>query len=533
MKNRLMNVKGKDEDDCHDQYLRDQAGKHGQLGSEIERALRELLERGRRLSDQREKQEGQGGSSGKVGNEKFSIQGQGIPQSIAGGAERCQLHAKTLRGLAKVLISQRTGQAGASASSSSEGAQRVVAGSGRFSPQGSADRPGGRRNAHITYWRNGHIIGKAQLLHGNMKPMAGGVPVAKGSQYRGGVMAERRWSDHEGFHIDVIGHQLLGSVYTKSALAAQGQRLAGGIFVMSPDALGERLLLLSQQYEQHRVKKLKLVYKPTVPSTEAGAVAFYFRNDPNTPMDITGVDELAHASTHPAFAQTQVWQDVSIDIKPSDATTKYFSTDTGDARFQVQGIVTVESASPLPASTTYGNLYLEYEICFSGEELDYEVADVSSGSFAGAWLTFDTTTVQGDGVVLTMQAGGGPGALAEIVAGSAPPNVNYLLYGTVTGTAGTPPTVFVPGSAEPKTLATGQGIFIRFGYVAGVSTDFTNGTIYAVLFYDLGSAVAWVPNVGFAAGVPPSEAGQLTYNDAAVYTGSVGIDWRSYQLTYD
>jgi len=531
VKNRLMNVKGKDEDDCHDQYLRDQAGKasHGQLNSEIERALRELIERGRRLSDQREKQEGQRGGPEKVRDEKFPIQGQGIPQSIAGGAERSQLHAKTLRGLAKILISQRTGQASESAGGGSKGAQRVVAGSGGFSPQGSANRPGSRSNAHITYWRNGHIVGKAQLLHGNMKPNFGGVPVAKGSQYRGGVMAERRWSDHEGFHIDVIGHQLLGSVYTKSALTTQGQRLANGIFVMSPDALGERLLLLSQQYEQHRVKKLKLVYKPTVPSTAEGAIAFYFRNDPNTPMDITGVDELAHASTHPAFIQTQVWQEASLDIKPSDATTKYFSTDTGDARFQVQGICTVESASPLPANTTYGNLYLEYEICFSGEELDYEVADVSSGSFAGTWLAYDTTPAQGETVRFEMQTGGGAGVLAEIVGGSAPPNANYLLYGTITGVSGTTPTTFVTGSSETKTFSVGQGIFIRFGYDLGVSTDFTNGTIYAVLFYDLASAVAWVPGTDTG-----TQSGQLMYNDAVtIASGAIGIDWRSYQLTYD
>lgn len=342
-------------------------------------------------------------------------------------------------------------------------------------------------------------------------------------------MAERRWSDHKGFHIDVIGHQLLGPVSTNAALPVEGCRTSNGVFVMSPDALGERLELLSQQYEQHVVKKLKVVYRPSVPSTTAGAIAIYFRNDPNTPMDITGVDELSHASTHPSFVQTQVWQPVELDIKPSDATTKYFSTDTGDARFQVQGIVTVESASPLPEASVYGNLFLEYEISFSGEELDYEVADVSSGQFDLNWNAFTPSGV-GAPISAVMQAASPSNCSGSFTAGSPPPNTQYLLYGTISAITGNPPPVQVAGSAEAKTFAVGQGIFARFMCAGALSNNFTDGTVFAVFFYDLASAIEFQSSEGFV----NATAGMLAYNLAGPFpAGDVIINWRTYQLTYD
>jgi hypothetical protein len=191
--------------------------------------------------------------------------------------------------------------------------------------------------------------------------------------------------EHGDRHLSIAGREWLGPVgldfASASTIALQiGDRVPGGMLPISPAFLGGRLQLSAGQFEQHKVRKLKVYYEPVVPATTEGAIAIYFRNDVGNPTVYVGSSELGHAATHDAFIQTTVWNSASIDIEPSNALLKYFDTDSSEERLQVQGLVQVIAASELTfdptgvsAEGTYGHLYLDYDVDFFTPSLDDSV----------------------------------------------------------------------------------------------------------------------------------------------------------------
>lgn len=202
-------------------------------------------------------------------------------------------------------------------------------------------------------------------------------PLAEQSQLHGARFDEYEFMREGKRHIRLSGREFLTPIGNVAATtvsnAPAGYRFA--VVPLSPAALGGRLALMAEQFQFNRGKKFKLIYEPVVPATTTGAIAMYFNNDIGTPLGEVGDDELAHAATHEYFAQTAVWSPIMMDIEPEDAVTHYVDQESGDARFEIQGIIVIEAASILdiPAGFTFGNLYLEYEVEFSVESLDYSV----------------------------------------------------------------------------------------------------------------------------------------------------------------
>ena len=159
-----------------------------------------------------------------------------------------------------------------------------------------------------------------------------------------------------------------------------GQRVLGGTFAVSPHSMGSHLALYADLYEEHEYKHMKVRYVPGVPATEIGSVAVYFRNDIGTPSTTIGRAEFAHASTHPSFVSTPIYQAVEMEIHPEDINLSYFDETTGDFRLETQGLVVTLAASqidqPTNVTTTIGNLYVEYMVEFRGAETEYDIVEV-------------------------------------------------------------------------------------------------------------------------------------------------------------
>jgi hypothetical protein len=225
---------------------------------------------------------------------------------------------------------------------------------------------------------------ESSLRHSSLKSyLSATAPLTEAVQWYGASSHEFEYNDKGMRALRVGGRELLGDVQivpnneTSGSLNI-GERLPGGVYPLSPHALGSRLGLYADLYEEHEFKSLRIRYEPSVPTITPGAIAMYFRNDVGSTTFNKGRSELAQASTHPSFVQTPVYEAVTMEIKPEDINIAYMDESVGDLRLEAQGMLILEAASALTASSTLntlGELYIEYDCIFKGAELEYQVVE--------------------------------------------------------------------------------------------------------------------------------------------------------------
>lgn len=355
----------------------------------------------------------------------------------------------------------------------------------------------------MTYRENGKVVGKAQrhVKAREYHEAREKVPIAEGSEYHGASMDEYESVVNGKRHLRVCGRELLGEVGQLFAAAdttfSVGERLPGCLWPIAPRYLAGRLSLLASQFEEHKVHSMHVHYVPGVPSTAYGSIAFYFRNDIAVPTIEIGQNELRHAATHRPFVQTPVWKEAHIEIDPEDAVNRYFDEESQEARLEVQGLIQVLCGDSLTCTVAHprlGNLYIEYDIEFFGEALDYD-----TDSREMTLVTVSGTSAVGlanDGMSVVFTDGAPSADKPSFSVVDLPTGVSsvdelegWVFYGTVLGVTGlfsnTPtPSAITWATAESDDehrFQVGQAFWFGFTY------DYTTAKTLMVPFGDLGS----------------------------------------------
>lgn len=414
-----------------------------------------------------------------------------------------------------------------------QGDQRRVAGVG-------ADSSVGPRSAlrDVTLFKNSaQGIKPVQVIKrvaaNETLALGKGVSLATGSSYVGSVMREREYAGRGGRHIQVVGHQFLTQLTSHSTddgspPSSIGMRLRGGMILISPQALGGRLQLLAQQFEECKVNRLRIHYCSLVAATEPGAVACYMRNDTATPTQDVGLDELMHASTHPSFRQSNVWQSFSMEIAPTDVQSKYWDEPSNAARQSFQGVLQFLAASALADDVPLGNVYVEFDIDFFGEELSYETKDVPTSVIVGSFNLADDSALEGVPIPWYFQSGAPGAGLCQLLMASPPDSVRYVGYGVVSrlNAAASVLSFCTQEDSTPRAMAVGQGFWITMGELPS-SNSWTNSTRFALMSIDAESAFAANANSAYW-NEPTSTPGIVCFSgtNASVILGDFSLDCR-------
>lgn len=347
-------------------------------------------------------------------------------------------------------------------------------------------------------------------------------PVANGSEWTGESFHEHEFVKDGHRHIRVGGREFLTSVTTDGYILTVplGSRLA--VIPVAPDSLGGRLAVFSDQFEQHRLVKCRIIYEPVVPTTTTGALVMYYRNDVGTTDIDLGRDELVHAATHPSFVQTSVWDAASIDIRPSDANLRYFNDESGDFRQQTQGLIVVEAGDPLTPPVTYGNLYIEYDFEFFAPELTYDIVDTPEMKFhinkptSGAHEGGSPFRCLSPAYAGFPSFSSGPSTSPVAITDADLDYIYILIVESVT--ASTWPLLSTAGASSTFQIEKGMAFYGRV-----VRDDSPSGFEYSLeMFTSLADA-----SNGGAYGAADSVPGQLIYAEDFTWSGSaVPIEFR-------
>ncbi len=297
------------------------------------------------------------------------------------------------------------------------------------------------------YKLNGLTVEKATVhhtKHSYNKAIAKlGTPLREGGMF--GLSGSHEFESFERgeHHLRLAGREYLGEASTgrlDGATYPIGARFNGGLWVISPNAIGGRLALAAKQFQEHKMIRATVHYVPSVDATIGGQALMCFSNDPGIEAIVLGDAAVRHASTFSDSLPFQIYEHASMDIHPQSAESRYFDENAGDERLTAQGILQLMATSQIPGSTkyagVYGNLWLEYEYDFYAPALDDELDDIYVGNFT-ATVSASTLFAAYDNVLFSTAASPEPQMGATYPPGlTATDSVNYLMYGTIESVTG-------------------------------------------------------------------------------------------------
>lgn len=147
---------------------------------------------------------------------------------------------------------------------------------------------------------------------------------------------------------------------------------------------GTKFAMYASDYEKYSIKRVALIYVPTVPATTAGAVTGCVFADPAFDTGNLGVgDGVRIVSSQEGADTTQVWQAATI-VGPR---TKGLFTEPngGDLRLTVAGKVALVCSSALAGGVSPGMIY-------QLTECEYSIPSLADEIDSGAGLRFQDTT---------------------------------------------------------------------------------------------------------------------------------------------
>lgn len=355
------------------------------------------------------------------------------------------------------------------------------------------------------------------------------VPVAEGTSIEFHGTDEHESIRHDGRHTFVSGRCLLDPVTPPYAMSSvyneelvSGSRL--GLYPLSPAFIGGRLGHLAQDFTSHKMKRVRLIYVPSVGTSTNGSLLMYVTNSTTSTVLPVGRSELAHATSNEYAVSFPIWQTEYLDFKPTNKLNAYGDSPGEEAVSTVQAIATIETSSVISGTLgIMGSLYLDYECELYNPVLSYNVANRSNSK-----MQFEMTALQSslnanencvfysndNGTPYNSNSGGG-GVLIQIPAGlSTVGDLENMVFCGVLNpfTDSTNAYRDVPVT-DPATIGTKQWESGAGFYARVVATNTNIHAMYLFSTLEAASAAEIDPNTNEAA-KPLSWVSAFTINNA-------------------
>jgi hypothetical protein len=202
--------------------------------------------------------------------------------------------------------------------------------------------------------------------------------------------------------LTIQGMDYLTSVQTAGTQAAGDILLDVPLNPTNGILASTRLAYFARAWEKYRVKSATILYEPTAPTTQQGALVMYLDNDPADSAGGVGQSALQRAGAHEGSQPFNVWSMGMCWLPIDNQMTDLFVDSVGtDIRFIDFARLVIMCESAFSGSVlNCGNLYIVYEIEFTVPSLDpfaasaggvfeLSVASVTGGTVGNIWGTQD------------------------------------------------------------------------------------------------------------------------------------------------
>lgn len=253
-----------------------------------------------------------------------------------------------------------------------------------------SDTGQGKRNARAVSALNRKGMNTLDMISSNQGRMAIAPPALNPQ-----VVAPKMVSgfDKQGNPVDVLcGTEFLSTITSKEVGNTQGAILFSAPINPSSFPL-TRLAQFAPLYQRYRFRKLNFIYGAIAPETQAGQVIGFGDYDVDNMLTTDSPSNMNQAAAHIGERVNQVSEHALYPFGIRDSfTSLYTSLTEAEARLIYQGVFYLLAASSLPNNLQLGNIYLEYEIEFSINQLQVSAVDkLTLNSYCNGTVTTPPT----------------------------------------------------------------------------------------------------------------------------------------------
>jgi len=138
-------------------------------------------------------------------------------------------------------------------------------------------------------------------------------------------------------------------------------------FDVRPATLSDRVQIAGSIYSRYRIKRLKLIYKSTVPSTTNGALAIGVLDDANVSNSVGHINNYDTVVNLRRSNDNNLWRNFIVTWRPLDPLKWYYTDSSGsDNRFSSPCSIFASFDSTPGANSVFGSVRLEYLVEFEG-----------------------------------------------------------------------------------------------------------------------------------------------------------------------
>lgn len=162
------------------------------------------------------------------------------------------------------------------------------------------------------------------------------------------------------------GRMYLGPITTPASPVAGAVYLEVQLY--PSNVAPSRLAQLAGMYSRFKWRKAQVIYESAVGSSTNGSLFMWIDADPTAPVPT--VDALGEVSiAHKSSATFPVWSEAKVSWSQPLMDKWFYCVASEDPREFSAGVIRVACDTTLAASTTFGRVYLDYEVEFRDEAL--------------------------------------------------------------------------------------------------------------------------------------------------------------------
>jgi hypothetical protein len=192
----------------------------------------------------------------------------------------------------------------------------------------------------------------------------------------------------EGDKLIMSGTDLVDQIATPSGPSAGTSLYTTVVSIAGSMFVNTRCKAFASLFEKYDFRKLRFHYTPAVATSTAGSLIMAWDNDPSDSIASQDVNGLRELFSFQSNAAGSAWTPLSLNCKLDKSTSSLFTSAGTDMRLYAAGRLQIANVSGLPASTTIGSLWVEYEVAFSSpSELISIVPMLSVANRGAAWTT--------------------------------------------------------------------------------------------------------------------------------------------------
>jgi len=221
----------------------------------------------------------------------------------------------------------------------------------------------------------------------------------------------------EGDNLVIKATDMVANIVTPASIATGTNLLSFVFFPQAPQFIGSRLTALAQLFEKYSLRKLKFHFQPSVATSTSGQLIMAWDNDPVDTQAAPSEQGIRSLYSYRSNVSGSTWLPMSMNCALDPSTRNLFTSPGDDPRLYAAGVLQVANVTGIPASTSLGTVWVEYEVMLSSP------SELNAGPIDTYW-SFSTNTSMnsgGAGTSLLDQAASGlitsSGISAEIVGG--------------------------------------------------------------------------------------------------------------------